>query len=141
MPNVLSHIGIWPKDINASLKWYTEVLGLQEAFRLHRDDGEIHLVYLHLGENAFVELLNPAQPKNPGGVHFAIQVEDIEQAVADLKKRLPAESLRNPDIKIGSCGAKLFNFFDPDGNRIEFMEFGSGSLQAEALAKLRARSE
>ena len=132
---MLSHVGIWPRDFEASLKWYTEVLGLEEAFRLHREDGEVSLVYLHLGEFAFLEIFNPKQPTTPGHVHFAIQVEDIEAAVEDLMKRLPVESVKNPEIKLGKCGAKLFNFFDPDGNRIEFMEFVSGSLQGEGLSK------
>ena len=40
----LSHAAIRTRDIEASVRFYTEVLGLPEAFRMHREDGSLGTV-------------------------------------------------------------------------------------------------
>jgi len=37
----VGHIAITCKDIEASLDFYTRILGLPEAFRMDRDDGSL----------------------------------------------------------------------------------------------------
>ena len=134
----LSHVGIPTSDLDASLKWYTEVLGLDEAFRLERD-GRIVIIYLHLTPGTFVELFAPRPDRpEPRHTHFSIEVEDIDAAVAHLKERLPAESIRNPDITTGMDGSRIFNFFDPDGHRIEFQQFPPESQQAQARSRVES---
>jgi len=132
----LSHVGVSTSDIERSLKWYTEILGLDEAFRLHSPDGELRIIYLQLSPTTFVELFvgGPRQQKPPN-VHFAIEVTDIETAVADLLPRLPPESIRKREITTGRDGSKIFNFFDPDGNRIEYMQFLPESQQYQAMRR------
>lgn len=131
----LSHVGLHVSDFEVSMNWYTEVLGLTEAFRLHDDKGRVMLAYLRLSKDDFVELFAPKEtsPSPLPKSHFAIEVEDIHAAVADLKTRLPQSSIRNPDIITGRDGSLIFNFFDPDGHRIEFMQFPPESQQAKAL--------
>ena len=132
----LSHVGIQTSDIEKSVKWY-ESVGLKEAFRLTRD-GRLVIIYLHLTPTTFVELFAP-RPDLPviPKTHFSIEVTHIEEAVADLKQHLPAESIRNPNITTGTDGSRIFNFFDPDGHRIEFQEFPPESQQAQAMARER----
>jgi len=131
----LSHVGIQTSDLDASLKWYAEVLGLKEAFRLHRD-GRVVIVYLHLTPNTFVELFAPRPDQAaPPKTHFSIEVTDIEAAVQDILPRLPGESVRKREITTGMDGSRLFNFFDPDGHRIEFQEFPPESQEARAMAR------
>lgn len=133
----LSHVGVPTSDLDASLQWYTEVLGLAEAFRLEQD-GRVHIIYLHVTEGTFVELFAPRpQWPKPPHTHFSIEVEDIEAAVADLRSRLPAESVRNGAIVTGKDGSRIFNFFDPDGHRIEFQQFPPESQQAQAMRRCR----
>ena len=124
-----------------SLKWYTEVLGLQEAFRITRPDGKVGIIYLHVTPTTFVELFAPGpNPKAQLKTHFSLEVDDIESAVADLKKRLPPESMRKPDITKGRDSSFIFNFYDPDGNRIEFQQFPPESLQAQAMDRASKRT-
>jgi catechol 2,3-dioxygenase-like lactoylglutathione lyase family enzyme len=131
----LSHVGLHTSDLDVSLKWYTEVLGLKEAFRLHRDD-RVVIIYLQLTPETFIELFAPRPDgQKPPQTHFSIEVTDIEAAVEDLKKRLPPESLRKPDINTGKDGSRLFNFFDPDNHRIEFQQFPPTSQQAQAMQR------
>jgi len=37
----IGHIAITAKDIDKSLTFYSEILGLKEAFRMHNDDGSL----------------------------------------------------------------------------------------------------
>ncbi|NOY80463.1 MAG: VOC family protein [Kiritimatiellaeota bacterium] len=130
----LSHVGIQTTDLGRSLAWYTHVLGLDEAFRLVRD-GKTWIVYLHAAGQSFIELFAPRPGMDaPPHAHFSLQVADIEAAVTDLRKRLPPESSRHDEIMTGTDGSRLYNFFDPDGHRIEFQELRPESRQARALA-------
>jgi len=131
----LSHVGIQTSDLDASLKWYTEVLGLKEAFRLRRD-GRVVIVYLHVTQKTFVELFAPRPDQGaPPKTHFSFEVPDIDAAVEDILKRLPPESVRNREITTGTDGSRLFNFFDPDGHRIEFQQFPPDSQEAQAMRR------
>ncbi|MFQ5808943.1 MAG: VOC family protein [Armatimonadota bacterium] len=131
----LSHVGIQTSDLDASLKWYTEVLGLKEAFRLRRD-GRVVIVYLHVTQHTFVELFAPRPDQAaPPKTHFSFEVADIDAAVEDILERLPAESIRNREITTGTDGSRLFNFFDPDGHRIEFQQFPPDSEEAQAMQR------
>ena len=44
----LGHAAIRTRDILDSVRYYTEVLGLREAFRMHREDGSLATVYLYI---------------------------------------------------------------------------------------------
>ena len=137
----LSHVGINTSDIEKSLKWYTETLGLDEAFRLYNPAGNLTIIYLQLTPTTFIELFVPRpNVTKPSNTHFAIEVSNIEEAVADLRKRLPPESKMKDEITTGRDGSKIYNFRDPDGNRIEFMEFPPEAQQAQAMARVRAKS-
>jgi len=137
----LSHVGVYTTDMEASLKWYTEGLGLDEAFRLYDPRGRLTIIYLQLTPATFVELFAPRPGQSvPPKVHFAIEVSDIEEAVRDLKTRLGPESIRKSEIVTGRDGSRIFNCFDPDGNRVEFMQFPPQSQQAQAMERAKGRS-
>ena len=44
----LSHAAIRTRRIQDSIRYYTDVLGMQEAFRMHREDGSLATVYLYI---------------------------------------------------------------------------------------------
>ena len=56
MIKALSHIAVHVTDMDKSLEFYCEVLGLPEQFRLTRDDGEVWLLYLKVAQRQFIEL-------------------------------------------------------------------------------------
>jgi lactoylglutathione lyase len=51
----LGHVAYKVTDIDRSIEFYCEKLGLKEAFRLNHENGELMLVYLKVAEGQFIE--------------------------------------------------------------------------------------
>lgn len=45
----ITHYGVKVKDMDRSVDFYTNILGFEEAFRIHNDDGSLRILYLHIG--------------------------------------------------------------------------------------------
>ena len=133
MIRTLAHVMIRVTDLERAVAFYRDVLGLKEAFRLHGDDGTVRIVYLHAGERQFVELSRgngePAAPAL-GYVHICFEVQEIRA----LYERLERAGCVVPNsLKQGRDQSWQFWSADPDGNRIEFMEYTPESKQAPFL--------
>ena len=91
---VIDHIAIVVKDLEASLRLYTETLGFKEVFREVVYDQGVETVGLEAGES-FVELLLPLDEHSAVARyradadaklhHMAYRVDDIERRLAELK--------------------------------------------------------
>lgn len=133
----LGHVAIRVKNFQRSLQWYIDMLGLEEAFRLYRDDGTLMAIYLYINGDNFIELFE----KPDGGevvvpelglVHVCLHVENLKQTLDELAARglKPTGEPRR-----GRAGALQCWITDPDGNRIELMEMLPDSQQALFLKK------
>jgi len=137
----IGHVAIRVKDIDRSLDFYVKKLGFPEMFRLHRGDGALWIVYLRVTDDQFIELFpdavgDRAPPEEAIGLnHLCLEVEDIDVALADLtKSKVP---LYRPK-KMGADNNYQAWIEDPDGTRIELMQFGKDAMQTAAIRKMRA---
>lgn len=127
----LTHAALQVTDMDRSLAFYTQVLGLPEQFRLTNDQGQPWLVYLKVADGQFVELFPRAKgphtkPECSGLVHLCLEVDDIQQSYKELTSRgLVARGEPN----LGADGSWQFWTEDPDGNPIEFHQFTPESRQ------------
>jgi methylmalonyl-CoA epimerase len=90
----IDHVAIVVKDLEATVRFYTRVLGFKEAFREVVYDQGVETVGLEAGRS-FVELLLPLEENSPiaryrGDApaklhHTAYRVDDIEGKLAELK--------------------------------------------------------
>ena len=109
---------IYVADMDASVTFYSETLGLRLAFRA----GD-HWATIDAG-NGFQLGLHPASEHQPapgtaGGVTVGLAVDQpIEQVVSTLRKR--GVSFQGPIIDEGML--KLAFFTDPDGNAFYLAE-------------------
>ncbi len=115
----ISHLGIATKGIDEALKFWQDALGLENVHTETVEDQKVRVAMLPIGESR-VELLEPTSPDSPiskflekrgGGIHHvAVEVDDIEAALAKLK----AEGARLIDEKprIGAEGC-LVAFVHP----------------------------
>ncbi len=137
----LAHVAIRVKNVDRSLDFYVGKLGFAEMMRIHRDDGSLMLIYLRITDTQFLEIFPDAigdrsPPKEAVGYnHMCLEVADIDEALAHLHEKGIALL---QEKKVGLDRNKQAWIEDPDGNRIELMEMAANSLQAEALARLRA---
>jgi catechol 2,3-dioxygenase-like lactoylglutathione lyase family enzyme len=128
----LAHVCFTVRDLDASLAFYCDKLGLKHTFDFINDQGERFGVYLHVGGRSFVELFvdQPEQPeKRPSFQHFCLEVEDVPAAVAALR----AKGVEVTDPHYGSDNSWQSWLADPDGNRIELHGYTADSRQNAAL--------
>lgn len=138
----LGHIAVRAGDIEESLRFYTEVLGLKEAFRMHTPDGVLATVYLYIAPHQFLELFSRGTRRGVTGsdviglCHICLETRDIHEAYAQVcQYGGPIDR----EISVGQSKCLMFWTHDPDGNPIEIMELVRGSMQLEASERLSGK--
>ena len=128
----LAHIALAAHDIEKTLAFYA-LLGINEAFRLHREDGSLMLVYLHVGGDRFIEVFPggpPPDPQRKGSfIHLCLRADDLHATVAELRAKgveIERESQQGRDTNWQAW------IRDPDGNAIELMQLNEDSPQRRA---------
>ena len=140
----LSHVAVRTRDIQESLRYYTEVLGLPEAFRMHAEDGSLATVYIFLAPGQYLELFAngrrgaAAGPETIGFCHLCLMTRDIRRSYDIVREKGgPLDS----EIRRGNSRCLMFWTHDPDGTQIEIMEMPPESLQAQADMRLAGTRE
>jgi lactoylglutathione lyase len=122
------HFGLSVADLDRSLAFYTavgyEVVGSVPETPL----GQLTMLKLPGDEFVTIELVHgPAQGQINSGTglsHFVIKVESLEATISDLAARgIGAETPVSPD---GSADFRTTWVSDPDGNRIELVQWPAG---------------
>lgn len=124
--NKVHHIAVICKDYKRSLDFYTKVLGMTILTEEYNEEQKRHKTELALDGNYVIELFKfadtPDRQSNPetaGVWHLAFEVDNIDDAVAELD----AMGIAHENIKIDTTHDKRIVFFkDPDGLPIEFYE-------------------
>ncbi len=138
------HGGITVADMDRSLRFYREGLGLEIEFDRLLDApylkevlslpfDEIRAVYLRIPGGGFVELLEyrgiermpaAARPCDPGGGHLCLYVDDVAAVHARLVALgFRARSAEVVDITAGpNRGARSCYVPDPDGYAVELFQ-------------------
>jgi lactoylglutathione lyase len=128
MPTALVHTCVRVRDIDASLRFY-RALGLEERGRLNFDSA--YNVYMGLpGDKDRLELTVNIGREEPydlgdGYNHFAVTVEDIDAALADLAE-IGVEP-EKPPYRPGERDdlPRIAFVADPDGYRVELIDGGA----------------
>ena len=131
----LSHAAIRTRSIADSLRFYTGVLGLREAFRMYGEDGSLATVYLFLAPGQYLELFaggtreGISGPGVTGVCHLCLMTKDVERSYEAVRA---AGGPLDSAVKTGGSLCRMFWTHDPDGTEIEIMEMPPESLQAQA---------
>lgn len=124
--NRVHHIAIICSDYQRSKKFYTEVLGCTIIREVYRAERESYKLDLALNGTYIIELFSfpnpPPRPSRPEAVglrHLCFEVNEVEQAIEELKTK---DVIAEP-VRIDEWTGKRFTFIsDPDGLPIEFYE-------------------
>ncbi|HEX4275184.1 MAG TPA: VOC family protein, partial [Bryobacteraceae bacterium] len=115
----LNHVGIYTKDFDESMRFYTKTMGFREAFSIKDKDGKPTLAYLQITKDTFLELA-PATAERPAGLsHVGIWPENLSATVAALRQR----GAKVDDPRTGSTRTSITNVIDPNGVRLELLDF------------------
>ena len=116
----IDHVGIYVKDLENSLKFYSEILGWKEIRRL--GSGEAKIAVLDAG-GCLIEFIqrpgSPIKPPEGNWSHIANHVNDF----AGIINRLKNKGLELREVTMGD-GSHIAFFKDPDGHTVEVMEKG-----------------
>ena len=110
----VDHIGIAVSNLEESLKFYTEVLGLKSEGTEVVEEQKVKVAFLPCGDSE-IELLESTSPDGPiakfiekngeGIQHIALRVENIEEALAELKEK--GVRLIDEKPRYGAGGASI----------------------------------
>ena len=117
------HVGVQVKDIEDSIEFYTQKVGLQLIETLPHTDPSLKLAFLGLEGNVIVELIqgyNSSLPNEGKVHHFALAVDGIEEEFERLKSA--GVSFVEENIVTLPNGARYLFFYGPDKEWIEYYE-------------------
>ncbi|MGH9663411.1 MAG: VOC family protein [Bryobacteraceae bacterium] len=128
----LAHVGFRVSDLQKARAYYAGILGFQEAFDGKNDAGQITLAFFKINDDQYVEISPSLKPDQADRMtHVAFVTSDIHKLRAVLEERglAPSAIQRGHDGNL-NCGLK-----DPDGHRLEFVEYQPGSWHTKARGK------
>ena len=123
--NKIHHIAIIASNYEVSKKFYTEILGLEVIREVYRKERDSYKLDLKLGDSE-IELFSfpnapvrPSYPEARGLRHLAFEVDNIDEAIAELN----LHGIECEPIRIDEFTGKRFTFFeDPDKLPLELNE-------------------
>src|SRR5438094_4557179 len=111
----IDHCSVLITDVERSRRFYRDILGLKEINRPRTFD--FIVLWFDLG-NQHLHLLLQDRPDPESPRHFALRVADAAAARLYLRERGVATAETTP-----IPGADRFFIHDPDGNRIEIIQW------------------
>jgi catechol 2,3-dioxygenase-like lactoylglutathione lyase family enzyme len=116
----LDHVYYWVSDLDRAVEFYGDVVGL----RLARREGPSWAMF-DAGSDVRLALhgATEGRPIETGGATAVFRVDDLDSARADME----GKGVRF-DERVGEVEgyARFASFFDPDGNRLQIIEYAQG---------------
>lgn len=127
----INHLGIATKGIEESLKFWGDALGLENVHTEVVEDQKVRVAMLPIGETR-IELLEPTSDDSPiskflekrgGGIHhIAVEVDDIEAAIAKLKSQGTRLIDENPRLGAEGCLVAFVHPSSANGVLLELVQ-------------------
>ncbi|ESP00342.1 hypothetical protein LOTGIDRAFT_140877, partial [Lottia gigantea] len=122
----INHVAMAVPNMEKAASMYRDVLGAKVSEKMPQEEHGVYTVFVELGETK-IELLHPLGDESPiqnfldknksGGMHhICIEVDNIEEAIKDMK----AKNIRTltPTSKIGAHGKPVIFLHPKDCNGV-----------------------
>ncbi|MGG3521841.1 VOC family protein [Bacillus pseudomycoides] len=115
----IEHVGIMVANLETSLSFYEEVIGLKLIKRMGHPDPNLKLAFLGVEESQetileLIEGYNPSLPAEGKVHHICFKVDSLEDEIERLKK-LGVTFLLTEEIETLPDGTRYIFFSGPDG--------------------------
>jgi len=110
----IDHIGIAVKNLDETLKFYEDVMGIKCTSKEEVEEQKVRVAFLPVGDSE-VELLESTTEDGPvarfiekrgeGVQHIAFKVDNIEEAIKDLQEK--GVRLIDEKPRYGAGGARI----------------------------------
>ncbi len=129
----IAHIAFQVSDLTKARAFYGELLGYEEPFQINNTDGSLALTYFKVNDRQYIEIFPGLPPdKDDRLLHIAFETTDIET----LRGYLQAKGVKVPEkVNQGRDGNLNMTVVDPDGHRVEFVQYRPGSLHLKAKGR------
>ncbi len=127
----INHLGIATKGIDEALKFWSDALGLENVHTEIVEDQKVRVAMLPIGESR-VELLEPTSDDSPiskflekrgGGIHhIAVEVDDIEASLAQMKAKGMRLIDESPRIGAEGCLVAFVHPASTNGVLLELVQ-------------------
>jgi methylmalonyl-CoA/ethylmalonyl-CoA epimerase len=131
----INHLGIATKGIDEALGFWADALGLENVHTEIVEDQKVRVAMLPLGESR-IELLEPTsddspiskflEKRGPGIHHIAVEVDDIEKALAQLKEKGMRLIDESPRIGAEGCLVAFVHPSSANGVLLELVQTSRG---------------
>jgi catechol 2,3-dioxygenase-like lactoylglutathione lyase family enzyme len=133
----LAHVCLLTNDLPRLVAFYRDGLGLSVKFRFLAADHTVFGAYISAGDSTFVEFFDQQLAALQWGGdtgplvagtrygHFCLEVTDL----ATFRETLLARGVSVEEIRSGLDHSRQAWLTDPDGNRVELMEYTHHSAQ------------
>ncbi len=128
----LAHVGFYVNDIAQAEEFYGHVLGY-EHFSLDKPAGGLMLNYYKVNDHQYVEIYPGLKDDQDRLSHVAFETTDARK----MRDYLAGKEIKVPPaLKPGLDKNLSFMIEDPEGRRIEFVQYMPGSLHSSKFGTL-----
>lgn len=129
----LAHVGLFVSDISKAQEFYGHVLGY-DHFSLDKPGGGLMLNYYKVNDHQYIEIYPGLKGDEQDRLsHVAFETTDARK----LRDYLASKGIKVPaSLKPGLDKNLSFMVDDPEGRRIEFVQYMPGSLHETRFGKL-----
>ncbi len=124
----VEHIGIQVRDLDRSIRFYTEVLGLTLRKRV-RVNEKLEVAFLPLGGSEIELVCKTAEyafAKEGIVNHLAFRVRDVA-GVLDHLRTHGVELIHQEPLAMEKLGSRIAFFRGPDGEKLELFALAAGA--------------
>ncbi|HWF47505.1 MAG TPA: VOC family protein [Bryobacteraceae bacterium] len=128
----LAHVGLFVSDISKADEFYGHVLGY-EHFSLDKPSGGLMLNYYKVNDHQYIEIYPGLKDDQDRLSHIAFETSDARK----MRDYLASKGIKVPQsLKPGLDKNLSFMVSDPEGRRVEFVQYMPGSLHSSKFGTL-----
>lgn len=128
----IAHIALKTDNLEAARQFYTHDLGFAEPFHLNNADGSLELTFFKINDRQYIEMSQALKSDAEDRLlHIAFETTDVKK----LREYLASRGVTAPEPAKYPDGNLSITVKDPEGHRIEFVQYLPDSLEGRNRGK------